>query len=347
MCERTFAQTVADAGDDALIHKLALAPILDWFVRTTGVQLKGTLRQTIEAIPSAQLPLIDFHMVRSIVPAASMEEMPSDQAVTALNGLVFVRIVEVSKPRLAQRARVLREDILDFYETAYTLASTMRPDIQCQSSEQPVGEYPAVAVAPIGIGSTGAPLSSAEATPSGNEAASAGTVTQRQSSGTSTPDHSPNRRGATIALVVVGIVASLLAKTLIAEMRHATSYSNAYSAEIYRQQLSQPTAATVPPVAVPSIPEAVTSTTKAIAPSQWAVSVSREHGTVPASVYKREDMVALISSETCGQAKEMTKQFYHERLLQDRPVRVDMIEERMAVEFFACNPDATTWSSTW
>ena len=66
---------------------------------------------------------------------------------------------------------------------------------------------------------------------------------------------------------------------------------------------------------------------------------------MPAVIYQRADVVKLIGKQTCEGAKENSKEFYSERALQSRPVRMDMMEERMAVEFFACNPSATTWSS--
>jgi hypothetical protein len=100
-----------------------------------------------------------------------------------------------------------------------------------------------------------------------------------------------------------------------------------------------------PPIAALPIPDFATTTTKAAAPSQWSVSVSREDGTVPASIVKREDVAELIGNDTCEGAKETTQEFYRQRAAQDRPVRMDMMEERMAVEFFACHPEDSTWSS--
>ena len=72
---------------------------------------------------------------------------------------------------------------------------------------------------------------------------------------------------------------------------------------------------------------------------------ARSDGTVPAYIFKREDVAALIGKETCASAKETTQEFYRQRAAQDRPIRMDMMEERWAVEFFACHPEAHTWSS--
>jgi hypothetical protein len=346
MYEKTLAHTMVDAEEGAFFQRLALTPMLAWFFRTTGVEARGTLRETIETIPSAYLAQIDCHLVRSIVAPENMDEMPHYQALTALNGLVFVRVVEVSRPELAQRAQRLRESILTFYEPAYTMTLEMLASAAQRQSGSIDGANEAAKTAEVNTAPLTGPHELLSAQPKVDAPPdTTGEQSHSHSGKTGVPHYFSSKRSATIVLVVVGLGTSALLKTVFSGMHRARMHSYAYVAPSSPTLPSQPSALISPTVTAPPIPDFATTTTNAATQSQWSVSVSREDDTVPASVRKREDVADLIGKETCASAKDTTQELYHQRAAQDRPVSVYMMEERMAVDFLACHPEANTWSS--
>ena len=338
MYELTLARTVAEAGDGAFFQRLALSPMLAWFCKTTGVEMRGTLRETIEAIPSAELSYIDCHLVRSIVAPASAEARTYYQALTALNGLVFARVVEVSQPNLAQRARQLREGILDFYEPAYAMVVEMLAMAARRSSTALVAHEPNTLVAaeyspPTRHDAADAAILETSSNPSGGQEQVAATAD-------ATFRASP-RKITTAKAVVIGVVTTIIVKAAFIAMRPPTYYSNSYATPNTYSRYDPPPTENAKPVAptLAPVPNFVTTITK-------AVTAAREYDAeVPATVFRRQDLTELIGKRTCLEVRTAQAEFRNMRILHEQPISFAMFGELMAVEFFACNPGATTWSS--
>ena len=228
MYEKTLSQIHEDAGNGAFFQKLALSPMLAWFCRTTGVQMQATLRGTIEAIPSAELPYIDGHLVRSIVAPASMDEMPHYQALAAINALVFVRVVEVGQPRLGQRARRLREGVLEFYEPAYTMVLEMLAAAESRRSAKP--RVPSSDTAPADLALPMDTDADASAKP---DAPLDTSEDQAHSTMTRTAPSFAAPRNALPYLTIVVIVSSAIMMGVLAELRHPRAVSNARTVPIF------------------------------------------------------------------------------------------------------------------
>ncbi len=114
--------------------------------RPSTFQIQTSLGATIEAIPSALLPYIDGLLVRHIKPPGYGQAQTMYQAQTLLNGLIFVRIVEVSRPKLLRQAHEFRNAALLFAEPYFAkgvelmeqaLKDQQRPETSGMSTSDP------------------------------------------------------------------------------------------------------------------------------------------------------------------------------------------------------------------
>ena len=126
MYDATLSQAKSDAGEIALFHTAALMSglhaLMEVFAYVSGgsysIELHPTLGQIIKEIPSEYLSDIDGVLV-SNVPAPRMDQQYMYQMQTLLNGLVFVRIIQVAKPKLLARAQAFQGGALSFMEPLY------------------------------------------------------------------------------------------------------------------------------------------------------------------------------------------------------------------------------------
>ena len=164
MYESTLRQAKADAAGSSLFPTMALMtgmPALGDAGRMAAgrpgsFQFQDTLGQTIDAVPSSLLAAIDAILVRSIKPPGYGEDQSLYQMLTLINGLIFVRVVEVTRPSLAGRAQAFRFAALSFMEPLFAqgmqmMLSSMNDDPAPSPGETPK-EKAAAALASLGIG---------------------------------------------------------------------------------------------------------------------------------------------------------------------------------------------------
>ncbi|MGE0061433.1 MAG: hypothetical protein AB7T86_05070 [Xanthobacteraceae bacterium] len=123
--------------------------------RPGSFQFQETLGETLEGVPSSLLARIDSILVRSIKPPSMGDDQSGYQMMTLINGLVFVRVVEVSRPSLAARAHGFRGAALSFMEPLFgsgmqMMRSSMK-DEEPQRSHQTPKEKLSVSLAALGI----------------------------------------------------------------------------------------------------------------------------------------------------------------------------------------------------
>jgi len=80
--------------------------------------VQESLAETIDDIPSAALPHVDSFFVENVKPT-SFAQLPFYQAGTLVAGLVYVRILEVSKPKFAVKATEFENDALVLLEPLF------------------------------------------------------------------------------------------------------------------------------------------------------------------------------------------------------------------------------------
>lgn len=125
--ESTLRQAVYDAKMLGSLHGPALMVGIATIGQTAALSgadprafhFRATLEETVETVPSSALPTVDTILARSILPGGVGPEAARYQVLTLLNGLVFVRIVEVTRPRLVNRAHSFRLAALGLLEPAF------------------------------------------------------------------------------------------------------------------------------------------------------------------------------------------------------------------------------------
>lgn len=125
MYERTLRHAKTDAGNarilyvDALMRSLNMVCLAARVVadRPDVFQLRGTLAESLEEVPSAYLLDLDAILARSLKkPRLLQRSQASHQIPTLLNGLIYACLVETTKPKFAARAYAFRVDALSFME---------------------------------------------------------------------------------------------------------------------------------------------------------------------------------------------------------------------------------------
>lgn len=125
MYERTLKHAKTDARSSRILYVDALMRSLNMVgqaARMTaqhpGVfQLRSTLVEAFDEIPSACLKDLDAVLVRSIKkPRLLQRRQANYQIPTLLNGLIYACIVEETKPKFAARACAFRVNALSFLE---------------------------------------------------------------------------------------------------------------------------------------------------------------------------------------------------------------------------------------
>ncbi|MDZ4843094.1 MAG: hypothetical protein SH859_13295 [Hyphomicrobium aestuarii] len=129
MYESTLRQARSDADQlfyplAAVMATAALGKISDHI--SPGLVIpRRSIRNMVDAIPSATLSEVDAWLVSTIKPARHENELAPYQMVTILNGLIYVRIIEVAKPKFARRSHVYKENALDFMEPHFAVGMHM------------------------------------------------------------------------------------------------------------------------------------------------------------------------------------------------------------------------------
>jgi hypothetical protein len=127
MYDVTLRQAKTDAHEGTLFHMMALVVATgllgtaarDAAGRPKTFTFQSTLGETLESIPSVYLSGIDAYMMRWIASPKLGEDQAGYQMATLVNGLVFVRVVEVSRPALCFKAYSFRDSALSFIEPMY------------------------------------------------------------------------------------------------------------------------------------------------------------------------------------------------------------------------------------
>ena len=91
------------------------------------------LASLIDVIPSKYLSKIDTEMLHSIPPARGESEL-FFHVPSLLNGLIFVRVVEVSRPNLTVRAHAFRSDALATLEPIFENAKELADSVLGQEA---------------------------------------------------------------------------------------------------------------------------------------------------------------------------------------------------------------------
>ena len=121
------AKTDASAGGMAHVGSLALGirglgEAVEKFPWHGKLQLRGTLGETIASLPSGVLSGVDLVLLNFLQPRLSGTNRTKYEMLALINGLVFVRIVEVARPSLTARAHTLRDATLHFAEPLFRMA---------------------------------------------------------------------------------------------------------------------------------------------------------------------------------------------------------------------------------
>lgn len=128
MYERTLRHAKVDAGVAKILYVDALMRSLNMVCHAARItsqhpdvfQLRSTLGEAFDEIPSACLMDLDALLVRSIKkPRLSQRSQANYQIPTLLNGLIYAHLVEATKPKFAARAYAFRLDALSFLEPLY------------------------------------------------------------------------------------------------------------------------------------------------------------------------------------------------------------------------------------
>lgn len=133
MYDSVLRQAKSDPNDVQLFHTMSLmggTALLGEAAKIVAgrpgtFDFQTTLGRTIEAIPSAYLAGIDSVMLRAITAPGIGEDQSGYQMATLINGLVFVRIVEVTRPSLSSRAYEFRNKALAFMEPLFDAGMQM------------------------------------------------------------------------------------------------------------------------------------------------------------------------------------------------------------------------------
>lgn len=83
------------------------------------------LSHTVSEIPSSLLSDIDQFLIRAIKPPTNSHDEALYYMASLLNGLTYVRIVEVTQPSLRSRAHTFRDAALSFLEPIYHASVVM------------------------------------------------------------------------------------------------------------------------------------------------------------------------------------------------------------------------------
>ena len=135
-------QTKRDAaGIFPFAHNLCFGTAFSFFVGSVdtacgyrgALRIQTTLEDTVANIPSEHLPAIDDIMSRALKTSGYNLRSPTYQLSALLHGLIYVRTVDGSAPRLSRRAFAFRDSALDFLELFFALVMQSRETPQEES----------------------------------------------------------------------------------------------------------------------------------------------------------------------------------------------------------------------
>lgn len=127
MYRSTLQQAIVDADGTVLFHGMALMTAFLHLGNTTnhvagrrGVfEYLPTVQATIENIPARYVSNVDGILVQTVSRPRFGEPQHLYQMETLLNGLIFVRVLEVTRPSLQSKAYAYQAAALTFAEPLY------------------------------------------------------------------------------------------------------------------------------------------------------------------------------------------------------------------------------------
>ncbi len=132
MHERTLSQAVEDAAQPNArsSYALAVGQVVAWLAASAGSPAGDQVRQVVDAVPPYSLIAADGMLLSAADKAFREGDLAGYHSRTILAGVLLSRVVEVSKPKLARRAILYRQQALDFMEPllaeAFDVLATLR-----------------------------------------------------------------------------------------------------------------------------------------------------------------------------------------------------------------------------
>ena len=117
--ERTLAHAIEDASSAATEYASALAIAIASWDRTVLDGADQTVAGVVDSVPSALWRQLDSQLLQRSGYYAQAGNIPAHHAFCIFNGLVFGRIVEISRPGLGNRAHRWRIGALSFAEPLF------------------------------------------------------------------------------------------------------------------------------------------------------------------------------------------------------------------------------------